>query len=90
MAKGLTLLLLLLLLAVPVSSADGEDGHERLLVDFGNGDVRWYDVAPSGSVQGTLEGTLSSAGVAIEFEDFQDGVRVLSVGGRPPVTVGIP
>ena len=88
MAKGLTLLLLLLFLAVPASSADGEDSHERLLIDFGNGDIRWYDMAPSGSVQDTLEGTLSSAGVAIEFEDFQDGVRVLSVGGRGPVTVG--
>ncbi len=88
MAKGLIAVLALLILLVPSASAAGEDGPDRMLVDFGDGGVHWYDLAPGASVQDTISSTLSSAGVQVEFEDMEEGSRVLSVGGRGPSRVG--
>ncbi len=89
MAKGLTLLLIMLAVLVPMAfeEASAEEA-DQLLVDYGDGRTFWYPLKDSESLKDVISGALDAAGVEVSFVPDGDSLYVQSVGGRGPVTIG--
>ncbi len=82
MAKGLIPLIsicAMLAICLPSLSAEPTDSPDRLLIDYGNGNIVWYDIVPGGTYGETLE--LSAADLEFTFHSSDEDTLVSSVGG---------
>ena len=90
MAKGPIIPLMAVLIAavliIPGVSADAAEDADRLLIDFGNGSIQWYDVVPGETYGETL--ALSAPDAAISIDYSGEDPTIVSVGGIGAVTVG--
>ncbi len=82
MAKGLIPILLagaLLAICLADLSAEGSDGPDRLLIDYGNGSTSWYDIVPGSTYLDVLGNSVDD--VAIEYSVTGEDTVIASVNG---------
>lgn len=83
------ILLVILLLSVTPVCSSAESIENRLLVDYGNGDVVWFDVPEGAStVEDAISMTLKANGVECGFTNSEIGPIVSSINGIGSITVG--
>jgi len=82
MAKGLIPILLagaLLAICLADISAEGSDGPDRLLIDYGNGSTSWYNIVPGSTYLDVLGHSVDD--VAIEYSVTGEDTVIASVNG---------
>lgn len=82
MAKGLIPVLAVCVLAIlclPGLSAESADDADRMLVDYGNGNIAWYDIVPGETYRETFG--LSAPDLDAVFSADGDSTVVESIGG---------